>query len=458
MQPQSISNSSVYVSRNNHTRLFHLLKELTDDQLRYILNKHVQRSVAPHRFQHYSRVELFDQCLSLISATNSNEIEQTLYALRQTPTDYQAQINSINQQNLRLSNNNNNTTTNSANYRFPGHSPAISQQLRLLRPTPSSIQAATAQNLRAHIPLQTPFNSPVPSQLRPANQRFQTPNLPPPPPPPSSSSLPSSSIRLLPKKISYKPLPFYRPIRCVHERYNIFQYDHTRTQHLSHDEFLLSVDACNELSLSYDLDLRTNTHKTKKCLILRLARIDKPPTINGRYDDNLPPNLLIYVNGNALTNLPTPKPCTRQFTDLVRTGREIDITSNCMFNPMLKNEIKMAWNYHVNNTNLHQQYFGAEYALHIYLAEHLTSDTLCQYILQKSKCFSRENLVEFLNKIHANDYDLGVEVSDQKLKLTCPIDQRRLKIPVRATTCQHLQCFDLINYISKIIFLERINE
>ena len=125
---------------------------------------------------------------------------------------------------------------------------------------------------------------------------------------------------------------------------------------------------------------------------------------------------------------------------------------------MLKNEIKMAWNYHVNNTNLHQQYFGAEYALHIYLAEHLTSDTLCQYILQKSKCFSRENLVEFLNKIHANDYDLGVEVSDQKLKLTCPIDQRRLKIPVRATTCQHLQCFDLINYISKIIFLERINE
>lgn len=455
MQPQPNINPSAYNPRDHRTRLCHVLGQLSDEHLRFILNKYLQRSSLQHKFQHYSREHLLQQCSNLIETSYSNEIEQTIYALRQTPTNYQTQINSINQQNLRFNNNNNsnNTNNNVGNYRYAPHSPAITQQLRSIRPGPNSLQVATAQNLRAHIPQQNSFNSPVLSQGRPTNPiniRFQTPILPPPPPPPlaRSSSSVSSSGRVNPNKVSYKSLPFYQPIACVYERYHVFQYDQYRKQYMSHDEFLLSVDVCNQLALSYDLDLRTNTHKTSKCLILRLARIDQPPSINGKYDDNLPPNLVIHINGHTLSNLPTPKPCTRQFNDLVRIGREIDITSNCMFNPMLKNEMKMAWSYRSDNTSLHQQYFTAQYALNIYLVEHLTCEDLCRRIRQRPVRFSRDDLIEFLNKIHANDRDLGLEVSDQKLKLTCPIDQRRLKIPIRATTCQHLQCFDLINYIT----------
>jgi len=223
---------------------------------------------------------------------------------------------------------------------------------------------------------------------------------------------------------------------------------------MSHDEFILSLDVCNQLGLSYDYDPNLNTHKTSKCLLLRLARIDQPPTFNGKYDDNLPPNLVIHINGHTLTNLPIPKACTRQQNDLIRIGREIDITSNCMFNPILKNEIKIAWSYRQDNTNLHLQYANAQYALHVFLVEHLEIDELCEQIRKKSVKFLHEDLVKLLVKARANDRDLGLEVSDQKLKLTCPIDQRRLKTPIRATTCQHLQCFDLTNYIGKsFVFL-----
>jgi hypothetical protein len=221
---------------------------------------------------------------------------------------------------------------------------------------------------------------------------------------------------------------------------------------MSHDEFILPFDVCNQLALSYDYDPNLNIHKTSKRLLLRLARIDQPPTLNGKYDDNLPPNLVIHVNGHTLTNLPMPKACTRQQHDLIRTGREIDITSHCMFNPILKNEIKIAWSYRQDNTTLHVQYANAQYALHIFLVEHLSVEELCEQIKKKTVKFSREDLVKLLAKARANDRDLGLEVSDQKLKLICPIDQRRLKKAVRATTCQHLQCFDLANYIGKSFF------
>ena len=221
----------------------------------------------------------------------------------------------------------------------------------------------------------------------------------------------------------------------------------TVKQHMSHDGFLLSLDVCNQLALSYDYDPTSNNHKTSKRLLLRLARLDQPPSVRGTYDDNLPPNVAIHVNGHALTNLPIPKACTRQQNDLIRIGREIDITSNCMFNPILKNEIKIVWSYHPDNTTLHVQYENAQYALHVFLVEYLTVEELCEQIRKKPVRFIRDDLVKLLSKARANDRVLGLEVSDQKLKLTCPIDHRRIKKPVRATTCQHLQCFDLTNYI-----------
>lgn len=253
--------------------------------------------------------------------------------------------------------------------------------------------------------------------------------------------------------IIHKTLPFYRPLTCVYECQQVFRYDTYRKHYFSRHDFLLSHDVCNQLALSYDYDSDLDIHKTSKCLIMRLVRTDQLPMSNGKYDDHLPPNLVVQLNSQQLTNLPIPKPCTRQQMDLIRPGREIDITSYCMFNPALNNELAMTWSYRAENTSLHSQYANAQFALHIFLAQHLTIEDLCEQMQNKTTKFYREDLIKLVAKAIATDRDLGLEVSDQILKLKCPIDQRRLKIPIRATTCQHLQCFDLTNYIGIILSL-----
>ena len=184
-------------------------------------------------------------------------------------------------------------------------------------------------------------------------------------------------------------------------------------------------------------------------MILRLVRLDQTPMANGKYDDSLPPNLTVHINSQNLTNLPTPKPCTRNQTDLIRVGRELDITSYCMFNPSLSNDLSITWSYRTENAPLHAQYANAQYALHIFLVDHMTVDDLCEQIKRKPSKFYRDDLVRLVAGARAHDLDLDLEVGDQILKLKCPIDQRRLRIPIRASTCQHLQCFDLTNYIGR---------
>lgn len=293
--------------------------------------------------------------------------------------------------------------------------------------------------------------SPTTSTSSTMASRYQVPNLPPPPAnmPRPSLLTPSSSVV---RSITHKTLPFYRPMACVYECYHAFRFDTYRNQYQSRNEFVLSLDVCNQLALSYYYDPDADKHKTTKCLILRLARIDQLPMPDGKYDDHLPPNISIIINAQNVTDLPQAKPCTRQQTEVIRAGREIDITSYCMFNPMLTNELTIYWSYRPDNNNLHMQYVNAQFALHIFLVEHLNTEELCEQIKNKQARFYREDFVKLSAKVMAIDRDLGLEVSDQKLKLKCPIDQRRLTIPIRAVTCHHIQCFDLKNYIGINIF------
>ncbi|CAF0786367.1 unnamed protein product [Adineta ricciae] len=450
MQPSSAMTSSSSrthsLTQEHRKRLYSLICELDNEQLHNFLSNHVQKSSLVNQFGPNAREQLIHQSFLLFDNFYSMELEQKLrslvqkkhsnelfprfpqpYFIPQQPEQYNAR----------------------PNYRFTTPT-AVMQQLRPIRPNPISSsqinlrsqqpqqqsRSASLYSIPDHIP-----HSTVPP-LQSGARRHQAPLTTPIP----SKTYPT--LRPPITKIAYKNLPFYYVLGCVHERYNIFIYDAYRKQFTSRDQFILPLEVCNQLALSYDYDPVLDCNKTSKCLLLRLARLDQPPTFNGKYEDSLPVNVVIQVNGHVLTNLPAPKPCTRLQKDYVRVGREIDITPHCMFNPILKNDITILWTYPADNKNLAPQYKDAEYALHVFLAECLTMESLCEHVLRKPMKFNREDLIKLLSKASAHDRDLGLEVSDQKLKLICPIDQKRLKKPVRATTCQHLQCFDLTNYIS----------
>ncbi|CAF0997699.1 unnamed protein product [Didymodactylos carnosus] len=319
--------------------------------------------------------------------------------------------------------------------------PIIQQSSRPIYTQQPQVVNQVIQQPAAHLIIQTPVTIPPTIQ--------QPPRIPAPLPSSSSSSNNISvivdgtsghpSVPLPP--IVHKILPFYTLIRSIYEN-GQFKFDQNKKLHLCHLKFRLDLDSCNQIAESYDYDEDYDQIKARYCLILRLARIDQQPTnLHLGYDDSLPPNLIVQLNSQNVS-LPVPKPCTRQNTDLIRNGREIDITEQAMLSPSQLNTLAMQWQL----SQQLDQYQTAKYAVHIYLMKRQYIVDLVQEVKEKRVKLEKSDLRQIYAQSNGGDSDLCV--SDYKIMLKCPINQCRLKIPARATTCQHLQCFDLYNYIA----------
>jgi hypothetical protein len=88
------NNNTIRLSQEHRTRLYQIINELNDDQLRLFLTNHLQsisNTTLNNQFQHYSRTQLIQQSYILIDNYYSVDLEQTLYVMRQKrfPSDYQ---------------------------------------------------------------------------------------------------------------------------------------------------------------------------------------------------------------------------------------------------------------------------------------------------------------------------------------------------------------------------------
>jgi hypothetical protein len=90
------NNNTIRLSQEHRTRLYQVINELNDEQLRVFLTNHLQsisNSALNNQFQHYSRTQLIQQSYILIDNHYSIDLEQTLYGIRQKrfTSDYQPQ-------------------------------------------------------------------------------------------------------------------------------------------------------------------------------------------------------------------------------------------------------------------------------------------------------------------------------------------------------------------------------
>jgi hypothetical protein len=147
--PLSTTTSTIRLSQEHRTRLYQIINELNDEQLRLFLTNHLQsisNTTLNNQFQHHSRTQLIQQAYILIDNNYSVDLEQTLYAMRQKrfPTDYQQQQQQIYQSQQQQQQQNYSTSYNQqpyyytpqavqynvqSNYRFPSPS-NVSQQFR----------------------------------------------------------------------------------------------------------------------------------------------------------------------------------------------------------------------------------------------------------------------------------------------------------------------------------------
>lgn len=150
--------------------------------------------------------------------------------------------------------------------------------------------------------------------------------------------------------------------------------------------------------------------------------------------DSLPLSLSIKVNDKYST-LPPPIPSTnRQGMLLKRMNVPINITPE-IHQRTTVNKVIISWSIECDEL----------YAITVHLVKKYTSDELINRLKEKGE--RDPGLTKKAIYDNLNDEDNEIAAMSLKMSLTCPLGKILISLPVRATTCNHLQCFDGALYI-----------
>jgi len=149
--------------------------------------------------------------------------------------------------------------------------------------------------------------------------------------------------------------------------------------------------------------------------------------------DAFPKSLCVRVNGKVCP-LPNPLPAPAG-TEPRRPPGPINITNLCKLKPTQQDTISVTWAVEV----------GKAFALSVYQVENLTHQDLLEQL--RSKGVRNPDYTKALIKEKLNDQDTEIATTSCKVSLACPLGKMRMKIPARASTCDHLQCFDAQLYL-----------
>merc|ERR1712018_584886 len=88
---------------------------------------------------------------------------------------------------------------------------------------------------------------------------------------------------------------------------------------------------------------------------------------------------------------------------------------------------------------------GSGYTISVYYVEKLSSSDLMDELKQKGKRHADYTRAVIKDKL--SDKDNEIATTSCKVTLACPLGKMRMTFPCRASTCDHLQCFDASLYL-----------
>ncbi|XP_071516827.1 E3 SUMO-protein ligase PIAS4-like isoform X8 [Panulirus ornatus] len=152
-------------------------------------------------------------------------------------------------------------------------------------------------------------------------------------------------------------------------------------------------------------------------------------------EDNFPPNIAVKIN-EKMCPLPTPIPTNKPGVEPKRPSRPVNVTALCRISPTVTNRIQVSW----------ASEYGRCYVISVYLVQKLSSDDLLQRLKSrgaKIADFTKSLIKQKLQE----DADCEIATTSLRCSLMCPLGKMRMMLPCRASTCDHLQCFDASLYL-----------
>ena len=142
----------------------------------------------------------------------------------------------------------------------------------------------------------------------------------------------------------------------------------------------------------------------------------------------------LQVN-NKLQPLPNPIPTNKPGMEAKRPPKPINITAICKLSSTIANFVDVQWAVEI----------GRGFTVSIYYVDKLSPKDLMKALQDRG--IRQPDYTRALIKEKLNDRDNDVLTTSCKVTLACPLGKMRMTHPCRATTCDHLQCFDANLYL-----------
>lgn len=150
--------------------------------------------------------------------------------------------------------------------------------------------------------------------------------------------------------------------------------------------------------------------------------------------DEFPPGVSVHVNGKMLTLPPLPPPKEANVLPK-RPPKQMNITALSKLSPIHRNKISVKW----DATD------GKKWAVGVWLVEKRSATQLVE-LLDKKGAQPAEITRKIVEEQMADD-GTGIATDFLKVSVGCPLGKMRMTYPSKASTCDHLQCFDAMLFI-----------
>ncbi|KAK8376290.1 hypothetical protein O3P69_008766 [Scylla paramamosain] len=142
--------------------------------------------------------------------------------------------------------------------------------------------------------------------------------------------------------------------------------------------------------------------------------------------DHFPRDLQIEINGS---------PCLLPGWNIVpkQPAEPIEITSKCDFQ---------------RNKNIIKVKSCIPIVMFVHVTRRLTHEELLEKLLKENPIDPAATVARIKEKLEEDTVnEADITLTSLQFSLMCPVSKTRMKLPCRASTCQHLQCFDAAYYL-----------
>ncbi|GFR06718.1 hypothetical protein TNCT_704101 [Trichonephila clavata] len=219
--------------------------------------------------------------------------------------------------------------------------------------------------------------------------------------------------------VKFKELPFYDVLAELLKPTSLVTLPNERFQDREF-AFCLTPQQVQEFQSSTDVQVQ-----------LRICLLDS----SCDQDDEIPSSICLKIN-QKVANLPNPIPTNKPGTEPRRPKQPIDITNLTKKTDTEPNEVQISW----------ASISGKPYVLGIFLVRRQNSTTLIRR-LKGNGVRNPDHTTAMIKEKLCQDRDSEIATMILRGSLMCPLGKIKMKLPCRALTCTHLQCFDATLYL-----------